>query len=59
MYDLAKMLCSFINWDMAKHAFTKPESVENTGFLEDLQKLDPSFDMSKYEELLEESKRDG
>ena len=54
MYDLVKLVCSFINPTAAEAYFSvKPESVENTGFAEDLKKLDPNFDESKYSEVLE------
>ena len=54
MHDLAKMICAFINPGMAKEWFTKPVTVENTGFLEDMKKIDPSFDSEKYKTFLEE-----
>lgn len=54
MHDLAKMICAFVNPTMAKEVFTKPESVVNTGFLDDLMKLDPSFDSDKYKEFFED-----
>ena len=56
MYDLAKMVCSFVNYNMAKAVFTEPETVENTGFLDDLKKLDPNFDEAKYSEYLDTEK---
>jgi hypothetical protein len=54
MYDLAKLICSFVNPEAAKTYFsTKPETIENAGFYDDLKKLDPNFDASKYTEMLE------
>ena len=54
MYDLVKLICSFINPEAAGEFFsTKPESVENAGFYDDLRNLDPKFDKSKYTDMLE------
>lgn len=54
MYDLVKLVCSFINPAAAEqHFLAKAETVENTGFLDDIRRMDPSFDASKYEDVLE------
>ena len=53
-YDLVKLMCSFINYAMAKEMFTEPEHTENVGFLDDLKKLDPNFNPAKYEDILSE-----
>ena len=54
MYDLAKLICSFVNPGAAEDFFSvKPESIENVGFVDDMKKLDPNFDISKYEDMLE------
>ena len=54
MYDLAKMVCSFINPTAAEaHFSVKPETIENTGFLDDIRKMDPKFKPDQYADLLE------
>lgn len=53
-YDLVKLLCTFVNYGMAKEYFTPPETTENTGFAEDLKNMAPGLDLSKYEEYLED-----
>lgn len=55
MHDLANLICAFVNPSAAKALFTEPEFVENLGFLDDLKKLDPKFDASKYSDLLEDA----
>jgi hypothetical protein len=54
MYDLAKLICSFINpKGAAEHFSAKPESVENVGFYDDLKAIDPNFDADNYADMLE------
>jgi len=54
-HDLAKLVCTFINPRMSQKMFTeKAEPVENVGFYEDLKKIDPNFDKSKYEDIIED-----
>lgn len=53
VFDRIKMICTFINPDMAKNLFTEPDVVENTGFLQDVMKMDPKFDIDKYKEFLD------
>ena len=54
MHNLAELICSFINPTAAENFFAvKPESVENVGFLDDMKKIDPRFDESKYADILE------
>lgn len=53
MYDMVKLICSFINPAGAKEFFMPPETVENTGFAFDLAAMDPNFDISKYSEYME------
>ena len=54
MYDLAKLICSFINPEAAKSLFQTPvDTVENVGFLDDIRKIDPNFDESKYSEMMD------
>lgn len=54
MFDLAKLICSFINPHAAeKHFSPEVETVENTGFYDDLKKIDPKFDKSQYEDIVE------
>lgn len=53
-YDLAKMICIFINQPMAEKFFMPPETTENTGFEADIKAMDPAFDMSQYADYLEE-----
>ena len=52
--NVVKTVCSFINPAAAKTVFdkSKAETSVNTGFLEDLKKLNPGFDPSKYEDVL-------
>jgi hypothetical protein len=57
VYDLAKMICTFINQPMAQEYFTPPETTENLGFEADIRAMDPTFDMTKYAEFLEENKK--
>jgi hypothetical protein len=54
MHDFVNLICAFINPSAAKDLFTEPVVVTNTGFLDDLKKIDPKFDASKYSELLED-----
>lgn len=54
MYDLAQLLCAFISPKSAQNLFTKPESTENTGFIDDLKKLDPNFDPKVYSDFIDE-----
>ena len=53
MNDLVNLVCAFIDPGKAKQMLTKPEVVENAGFLDDLKSIDPNFDSSKYSDLLE------
>lgn len=53
MYDLAQMLCAFINPTMSHKLFTKPEVTENSGFFDDLKKIDPKFDSANYDDVLD------
>jgi len=52
-YDIVKLICTFINYQMAKEYFTPPETVENEGFMDDIKNIDPNFDEEKYKEYLE------
>jgi hypothetical protein len=47
------MLCTFINPKMAQDVFKEREQSISDGFLDDLKKLDPNFDPSKYDDVLE------
>lgn len=55
IYDIVKLICTFINHEAAQTYFTDPDTVENVGFADDLLAIDPNIDMSKYAEYLEES----
>jgi hypothetical protein len=47
------MICTFINPKMASDVFKEREVSDNDGFMDDLKKLDPNFDSSQYEDVLE------
>ena len=55
-FDLAKLICSFINPSACKKLFLDKdvEEVENTGFWDDLKKIDPKMDPAKYAEYIDE-----
>jgi hypothetical protein len=54
MNDMMKLICSFINPSAASSMFRPDEeSIENTGFYDDIKRMDPNFDKSKYEDVLE------
>lgn len=54
MFDMVKMLCSFINPHAAEVYFSpKIEVVENTGFYDDLKAIDPKFNRKEYEDIVE------
>lgn len=51
-FENTKLLCLFINPEKYRAVFSERQSVVNAGFYDDLAKIDPSFDRSKYEGII-------
>lgn len=47
-----RLLCTFVNPQMAKEVYEPKEALESDGFLDDLKKIDPNFKSEEYEDML-------
>ena len=54
MEEYLMVICSYIDPRRAKRQWADTETSVSAGFLDDLRKLDPKFDSSKYSDFLGE-----
>jgi hypothetical protein len=50
---LVRTICTFINPKMAKDIFDTGEVSDNSGFIEDLKKINPNFNSDEYNDVID------